>query len=70
MYIHPNYTQTAENVADMITDFDIALIELESELPDWSKTLKPACLDIDRHTEREQLVAWSGMLMVSFKRPN
>ena len=49
-------------------DFDIGIIELESEFPEWSETLKPACLDVNRSTEREQLRAWSGPLMVSTER--
>ena len=62
-YIHPNYTRKPNGGAD----FDLGIIELGSEFPEWSETFKPACLDIDRGTEREQLRAWPGILRVSIE---
>lgn len=46
-----------------VPDFDLALLEIETDFPEWSKTLKPACLDV----EREQLLIWEGLLDVSFE---
>ena len=57
VYKHPDYFENNDiNDTDHYWNIsDIALAELDSEFPEWSITLKPACLDIDRHTGREQL---------------
>ena len=63
-YLHPNYTLGKTETSN----FDIGIIELDSEFPEWSETLKPACLDVDRGTERENLRVWPGILRVRIER--
>ena len=60
-YVHQNYTDKQDDL-----DYDIAVAELESDFFEWSDTVKPACLDIERPFNVNNLATWSDPLIVSF----
>ena len=48
-------------------EHDIAVVELKSPFAQWSKTLKPACLDIDEPEDPQHVKKWDHLLTVSFE---